>query len=327
MTMDSRDATAEELKTATAYVSQLGELSGLFTATIRAIRSAPAILKTTDPLRLKKFAVESSQMLIKVSPSLKTVFYHAASELYPGGVEMAMPITANKLLNIFTPNEIAAIIALTYVRKIIGKKCDAELWEGVLQRSLTHIAIAGEVGDELEGVGRGNGMLLGGLRSLAIGLFLRHEQKAFRGLLRQTVSKGKYFDTKTEREIYGCTHLQIAASLSSGLGYGLGPRLGFGLSDTSIDHETTSAATAHAQEEALHWRNCLIISEELHTYGEIRTESLKNHISDDLIERIETLRTGEGAKWLKEDASNIPEIIRELLNIPNATNEKGTPTT
>ena len=308
---------------AESFVAGLGPLSSLFTAAIRAVRSAPMILHTDDSDRIRKFSVEAVNFPVKVSPTFKAALYALAEEIDEPALALAMPLTQSKLLGLFSPDEMIAVIALTYMYRLMRRRCDESEWDRVMPKMNTHMKIGYHVGKVLDGVGSGHGMLIGGMRYIALSILLNSDIKAFKELRRKVESKGGLFDLSEESARWGCNHMQVASCLVSSLGYGVAPRLAFGMSPRSKIFAPIQAAIAESQEEINAWRLAIDYTESLHAFGKAPDyvqDGSNNYIQVDVSEKLEKKISGFVAKgasfqWINRGVEQVPQHVRDQLAI------------
>jgi hypothetical protein len=226
-TFDCSDETEWDL--AERAVATVGTPPSLFTAAIRAIRNAPSILQTADEAALSKFSVSAALFPVKVSPTLKASFYFAAEELFEQKLRAARPLTPARLLGLFHPDEVAAIITLTLLNRAIRGRCPADEWEKIVPRMNAHMMVGGVVGRSMKMVGFGNGLLMAGIRYLSLGTMIATAPKRYKELRRSMDVSTALFLPEVEQKVFGCTHLHIASTLVSAMGYGVVPRLALGI--------------------------------------------------------------------------------------------------
>ena len=324
---------AESWRIAEGYVRALGGLSSLFTAAIRAVRNAPMILKTSDDARIHSFSIEALAFPIKVSPTLKAALYFMALEMEEEKLGELHPLSQEKLLSLFSPDQLIAGIGLTYLYRIIKRRCDADEWERLLPKMCVHLNIGYLVGQKIKGVGAGHGMLMAGARYLALALFLYADTKGFKDLRRKCDSRNKLFDVDEEQRKWGCNHMQIASCLVSQLGYGIGPRMAFGMEADVLGHTKLQAAASDSEVEISSWRTTLACIESLHAKGAspeyVRSKKSRFLTADAGAEleklAIKVVAAGQGLKWITKSASEVPEEVRGNLGMKVIMQERQEP--
>ncbi len=318
-------------KVADHHVQSLGPLSSLFTAAIRAVRSAPQILRTDSPEKIKKFSIEAVNFPVKVSPTFKTAYYFVAEEVDEAELALTMPLSQQKLLSLFSPDELIAVIALTYMYRLMKRRCDEEEWARIAPKMAVHMAIGFAVGGRTNGVGSGNGMLIGGIRFIAQSILMYSDLKNFKELRRKTESKNVLFDLAEEQARWGCNHLQIASFLVSNLGYGVGPRMAFGVDTDSKVFGPLQPAIIESQEEINAWRTAIACTESLHSKGCVpdfikgdENKFLAASIGAELEKRaLSIVAKGQGYQWLFKIPEDLPPHVRQQLNIRVTAKKEG----
>lgn len=323
--MDERGGEFDEgWAEANRLVSKHVVFPNLYSATVRAIRGAPEILRTEDPARLAAFAVRAALFPVKVSPTLKAVFYHAAEEADRSSLAAARPLTTERLLGLFHPSDIAAVITLVLLSRTIRRSCEDEEWGRLVPKMRAHMLVGGLVGQAVRGVGYGNGLLAAGARVLGQGVLLRSDWKAFKELRRKTERARALFLPEEELELFGCTHLQVAAGLLAGFGYGIGPRMAFGVGSIDPALERLRGAAVDAKEEADRWAVTIACTERVHAEGKL-PRALAARLSaafvpgaaDQLTRESGVLTDGgAGCNWLWRTKEEVPDAVKAELGIP-----------
>lgn len=313
-------------------VTAIGTPPSLFTAAIRAIRNAPTILQGADEEALQKFSVSAALFPVKVSPTLKTSLYFALEELYPEKLEDSAPLTAHRLLNCFSPSEIAAIISLTLLTRSVKVKCPQEEWSKIEPKMTEHLAWGAALGAAIPLAGVGNGMLIAGMRYISLAIMLALDSKRFKELRRAMEKKNDLFLLGDELKHFRCTHLHIASSLVSALGYGVGPRLAFGVQDPP-DADNLRSAIQEAQEEIDAWRVSMLMTEAVHGQNPLPpfVAARQSNVFDEgklkaLLQR--ERNSVRPHQWLFRSKRELPSHVMQQLDIkPDADDEhrKDTP--
>lgn len=206
--------------------------------------------------------------------------------------------------------------------RVMQKKCNAEEWPKILERVSSHMEISAIVGETINKIGFGNGLLVGGITMFAHGIFALKDHKEYGKFRRKLKTDGKITDIELENQTWGCNHLQIATRLMQSLGYGLLPGLGFG---TLASNKSTlpSELSQSEQEEIKCWQAAILWADCFHAKCQQPSETgLEDefYLPDDqmavLKERIGKIReNGSSFTWLEKTKKDVPENIREKLNI------------
>lgn len=301
----------------------------LFYTCIRNIKNAESQGADTSTV-----AIKNGMQIVSISPTLKAAFYAAAQIYHKESLERCTDLNLKNLMKMFSPSEITAIIALIYLTKKIKKKCttqdENDEWARTINRMITNMEITALVGDTIEYIGIGNGLLIGGLRNLASFLFCLIDMKAYKQYRRDAANKKKIWDLKEEEKIFGCNHLQIASYLSQTLGFGLGTVQGLVLAFEDEEKAAEAANSPQLATQILCWRAAIRWSESLHVTGSM-PESVSQSESDEmylppeqqdkLIEKVTQLRANENPDlWIFRSFDELPAEVKEKLAHPNDKN-------
>ncbi len=252
----------ERWRNAKVFANVLKEPNAMFSTAIRTIKSTENSYGA-DSEALKKAAVSASLFLVDVSPSLKAMFYFAAETLYPDEVAKHTELDSKTLLGLFRPTEVTAILAISYIYRRVRKRCPEAEWKKFATKLLIHARITCVVGDTINFVGTGNGMLIGAFRFLSIGLFAIKDLKGFQEYARKLKNDATLFDIEFEEKRWGCNHLEIASILAQSLGFGVNVGYGF-----SMAYGQGSKLPEHLEEKVFCWRTCMEWSQTFQETGE-----------------------------------------------------------
>jgi hypothetical protein len=318
-----RDETSSCWKLATEFASAVGHAPPLFSSCIRAINKADSILDVVDQESVRQVTVSSSEFLVKVSPTLKSVFYFAAKALHDGELRSIDHLTVKKLLSVFESREVASIIGLTFLYKRIQKKCDPKEWL-VFQRKIhTQMEIGTILGEKMRHIGKGNGMLLGGIRLLAQATFALGAPEQFREFKKKVRKSSRIFDLKIEQEFFECNHLQVASLLVQDLGFCM-PRspvsMSLGMDALSVPSDQLPS---RLKDHLLSWRAAMEYIEGYHSDGtppkmigfdyELK---LPDEETEELREKIwMIIREGSQLDWIAKTKLELPTEIAEALEL------------
>lgn len=217
MTVVSTESNSSEASWAEArkIAGLVSNISALFSTAIRFLRKdAEAKLPTMS--RVSGYAVER----LLSSDSFKAPTYYAAVTFKPDVVTQSEYLSPRALAEAFSPAELANLIGLLYLYRRIQKGCDESEWSEISKLIHTHAQMGGYLGLSMKNVGLANGLLLGTIRYLSLGLFAGIEKKAFTQYRRNLKIQKKDFDLAEERKIWGCTHIEVASILAQSLGLG-----------------------------------------------------------------------------------------------------------
>lgn len=313
------------------YSEAIGKAPSLFSSCIRAINKVESVLDPIDHPSVRELALSSSDFLIRVSPTLKSVFYFAATSLYPEEVRGLTQISPKSILSVFSVREVATIIGLTYLYRRCQKRCDDKEWQIISRKIHTQMEIGGLLGEKMSYVGRGNGILLGGIRYISLTTFAIKEPQLYQNFKKKVRAQSKIFDTESENEIFGCNHLQVASYLVQELGFCM-PRsavsMSLGMDAISADPSTLPPKL---RASLLSWHAAMAYIESFHGTGQppesIDVEYALNLPAEELEplkQRIWTVvREGASYDWLAKGRSDLPPEVADQLQIRNTPAKPG----
>ena len=314
MTKQEQEA-SDPLQMARRYAAILPAPSALFSSCIRTIKTAEAHDRE-ESAALKDLAVSSSIFLIKVSPTLKSVFYKAAECLHPESLKALQPLKIRTLLATFHASEICAILALSYLHRHLKKKTPFEEFERIEEKLYAHMEISSIVGKTVRHMGNGNGILLGGVQLLAMALFSVADIKKYQEFRRRLSKKNKLFDLEDELKTFGCTHLQVASAIVQSLGFGK-------ITAMAVALEVHGGAGDAIEEELLCWKAVVLLSQSFHETGEAPDVGEEDALYVPAQEAAKlaasckhVLEKGSSFNWLKASKLDLTPEVREAMEIP-----------
>jgi hypothetical protein len=260
---------------------------------------------------------------VKVSPTLKSVFFFAAKALHDEKLRAVKHLTVKKLLSIFEPREVASIIGLTFVYKRIQKQCDPEEWILFQRKIHTQMEIGTILGEKMRHIGKGNGMLLGGIRFLAQATFALGAPEQFQAFKKKVRKSSSVFDLKIEQEFFECNHLQVASLLVQDLGFCM-PRspvsMSLGMDALSVP---PAQLPSRLKDHLLSWRAAMEYIEGYHSNGAPPTKMgfdyalrLPEEETEDLREKIWVIiREGSQFDWIAKTKLELPTEVAEALEM------------
>ncbi len=319
------------------YVRGMGDISSVFSSAIRDIKTAEDVAVNKQERKVAQaLTLEKAKFLTSVSDSLKTIFYFAAKALHPERLRECVPLTTERLLALFSPTEVANIIALAYLYRNIGRGFDAQEWKVLGERMNTHMEIGAIVGSTIENIDVANGFLLGGMRYLCFAMFAKEDLKKFQEHRRAVEHRGGLFDLKQEEKKWGCHHMQIASVIAQSIGLGTDVAMGLGgldiLDKKLLGDEADPALDLAKQrmnqlrDRLACWREAISWTESFHKTGEPPVESSvdddvnKMSVSSDIVtdirDRVAKVRAdGPSYDWIQKKISDLPPEVVSRLNI------------
>jgi len=153
--------------------------------------------------------------------SVLSPFYYLTLTLKESEIANKSYVSRKDLLNLYKLDEIAVVLALVYTFHRLRRGCDPEEWQRYARHVHEAIDIGAHIGTNFSEVGMASGILLNGMRHLALAIFMRGDLKIFKNYRRDVKIKKGMFDTKMEMELFGCTHIEIATTILQSLGFGV----------------------------------------------------------------------------------------------------------
>lgn len=294
---------------ARSHLKNVGIILSLYSSVIRAIQSAPTILKTQSSAAINSFAVSSALLPIRISPTLTESLQIAASEFYPKEYK-ALRESGNaelkNVLKLFNANEIASVLGITYFYKLLNKCCDPQEFTRIAPILSVQLRLGALVGSQTgDRFGRGGGLAATGIRILALAVFIKADLKAFKKYRRLIDDSGQLNHSKFEIENFGCTHLDIASILAGDLGFGSVAREAY----ITLQNGGAQPSTP----DGIFWNHTL--TEASHIWSERQDPKVKNLYKTSS----QSLDLLDGYKWLWGQSSSedvLPGIeIEEITSL------------
>jgi hypothetical protein len=260
---------------------------------------------------------ESCGFLIGVSPTLKTVLYHAAAAFYPDELKKISALTPKNLTLLFNPDDLCAIIGLVYTHRSLKKHFDPTGWRRVEEDAFTAMLIASAVGETVQHMSRGDAMLQGGLRVLAqaaLNTFGKDLPPITKTPLAAKARNKQSSPEQREVTRYGCSHLQVTAQIAQ--------TLGFGSDIGSCIAASSSSLPDYLKPRAAAWAATRTISDSFQAFGhapEVTEDSelyLSSEENESLTVMVNKLLDVELPKyWISAKPEDLPPEIREALQL------------
>lgn len=325
-----RDHSSPSWDLAREYAFSIGHVPPLFSSCIRAINKADSLLDPVDQNSVREMTVSACEFLVKVSPTLKSIFYFATEALQPERLKEIHPISVKKLLSSLEPREVACVLGATFLYKRVQKKCDPKEWM-ILQRKIhTQMEIGALVGEKMRHIGRANGMLVGAVRFIAQGTFAVRSPDKFKEFKKACRKSARIFDLAVEEQFFGCNHLQIASLLVQELGFCM-PRSPVSMS-LGMDSMNVAAdqLPARLKEHLLSWKAAMAYIESYHSTGDAPDQLSIEYALELPAEELEQFRNqiweivreGSQFDWISKTKADLPSEIAQELELQNV---EGTP--
>jgi hypothetical protein len=204
------------LDRAVELVNKLGKINSTILVCIRSI-------KTNNAYDSPRGGIDDSSRFelrryLKAS-SIKIPFYFAAESRIQN--QNKSLIATEDILNVFRAHELASILGLIYLYKRLRTRIpEQEDWQRVAKAIEQQIEIGGLLGQAIPTIGYADGILIGGIRHIALGLFALDDPKGYKDYRRDLKIKNCAFDLVEEKQRWSITHLDIACRLLIVMGFG-----------------------------------------------------------------------------------------------------------
>ena len=209
----------ESWEIAKAQSVVLGPPNGLVSDVIRAISNAKTAEKPTDPASLRLSAHQSASFLVKVSPTMASSLFFAAQEYYPAQLFAIRPLTRAKLISLFDPDELLAIITSTYFARTCRRVISEGIWVAHQEKIIAHSFFGGLIGRHCATVGFGCGLIIAFLEYIAFLAQASVRIDSFEKIQERLRLEQKIFDSDVELELLSCSHRQVAFALATWSGF------------------------------------------------------------------------------------------------------------
>jgi hypothetical protein len=155
------------------------------------------------------------------SPSLFAPFYFAAFVFEPSMIPSNSRLSQATVLRVFSPFEIASMLAAIYLWRRSRALCDAEEMSFLEESMVESCNLGFLVGRAIPAIGAGISLLQAATPILGLAAFLRHDTKGFKEYRRLVKKQGARWDSELEMQRWGCTRIQVGSVLAQSLGFGV----------------------------------------------------------------------------------------------------------
>jgi hypothetical protein len=210
---------AESWEIAKAQSVVLGPPNGLVSDLIRSISNARINPTYTDPGSFRLFAHQSASFLVKVSPTMASALFFAAQEYFPAQLFAIRPLTKAKLISLFDPDELLAVITSTYLARTCRKVISEGIWVAHQEKIVVHSFLGGLIGRNSPDIGFGCGLIIAFLDYIAFLAQASVRIDPFQKLQERLRLDQKIFDPDLELEWLSCCHRQVASAIATWSGF------------------------------------------------------------------------------------------------------------
>lgn len=172
-------------------------------------------------------AAENHIIRLLKNDTIKATYYYLSKQFRPHAMPEGKLIDAGAFFDAYTPFEHAVILAYCYLSRNLSRKTDKDDWSYVENPLYEALTIGGIIGQEVQGVGLGFGLLSRGIRYLAFAPFLRENRRGFKEYRLHLKTKDLPFDVEFEERTWQTNNIQIAAIILEHMGFHHGMALEF----------------------------------------------------------------------------------------------------
>lgn len=208
----------EPFHTAKLLAHSFGSYTAAFSAAIRSLTldSANAVAPNKD-----NFSSSTKSLVNRLikCPSVMAPFYYASLTCHEEKLEKLETIKPDDLLELYLPNDLAALFGTIYVCRRLEKICDKEHWQPVAEKLQLYADVALLLGSAVPSIGRDRELVIAACKHFAFAIF-SVAGPAILKKYRISLSVNKVpYDLKSELEYWGTTHLHIGAHMLTALGF------------------------------------------------------------------------------------------------------------
>ncbi len=200
--------------------SFLSKMNPLVAACIRGIRNAENLFAGSRPASMKDTVARLINPLLEQKPEIGDVLRSAAMAYHPLSLFEEETEDISKVLEVMSPHEVSAIIALTHLSLEFEKECDPKEWKEIFDQAICDIGIGRLIGGMCDIVGTGTGMLMAGLQRFSLGVYLHHDPEGWKEYKQHLKTTRKHFDVFFERTKWKKDHFAFCAPVAQSLGFG-----------------------------------------------------------------------------------------------------------
>jgi len=197
----------------------LGPPNGLVSDVIRSISNAKTTVPERDSGSFRLFAHQSASFLVKVSPTMASALFFAAQEYYPAQLFAIRPLTKAKLISLFDPDELLAVITSTYFARTCRRVISEGIWVAHQEKIVAHSFLGGLIGRHSPEIGFGCGLIIAFLDYISFLAQASVRVDSFEKIQERLRLEQKIFDTDIELELLSCSHRQVDYALATWSGF------------------------------------------------------------------------------------------------------------
>lgn len=195
------------------YVDLMGKVPTSFQTTIRTLlvdqRATPPVISPASHFLVTRFLR---------GHTMKALFYYATLTYHGDEIANTPYLSSGQLVRLFTPGELAAMIAVIYAFRRIRQKASPQPWREICDHMTPEVDVGMHMGMAIPAIGGMVGVLTGAMPNLALGLFLLHDQGIFARYLEEVSPHERDAAEELEKELWGCTARHVACAMMQNFG-------------------------------------------------------------------------------------------------------------
>lgn len=291
------------------YLEPLGIFPSSFTSCVRSLIHNQATNEANNTSGVNP-GCRSLLLRLMQSPTLTSMMYYGTRTFKEDEIPAQQQVTADQLLALHTPMEIAAMLSVIYLYRSLRKRCNHEEWMKYQRTIVSAVEMGGHLGDMIPQIGFARGLIAGAFPHLGLCAMMIGNLKAFKDYRKKLRAAQRVIDLNLEAELFECTSVQVASRMLQHFGFGkeLVKDFYFGISETGDEKAMQDGVLAFAV--ANNWVRSLL---ETGTPPESRWgdefvvsgEKLDRHLPD--VKSI--LNEGSRFEWLEKGKEHLAERV------------------
>lgn len=279
---------------------------------VAAIRTLVKEWRADKPLNQNGAGFEARRFLM--SRTVKATYYYATKSYCPELLKEPDLGSGEPYLNHYSAFDHAAILGYLCLFRIISKLSDREEWGYVQEPLYDALDLGAIIGNKIQNVGFGFGLLTRGMRYICFAPFLWNSKKEFQNYRRHLKKNDLDFDLEWEKRVWNCTTIELSTILLQQLGFNFGVSESYYLALSRAPSEASPYYSRFLNADI--WMGSIMDSGEAPKSGLSPDFRLNSSEEEDLIRQIEKLHSGtERIEWLNKGKGSIsPETTPELFD-------------
>lgn len=310
--------TDEQLwKNARLYSEQVGKIPISFSTAVRTLK-----LNYNKNFESGKSGYNSESKFQTVrllkSKSVLAPFFFATMTLYQEELKGKTGLTAEQILEFHNPSIAANFLSLLYYSRKIKKLCIPEAWVWLEKRVQEFSDIGILLGRSVSAIGPADGVIMGTMRHLSLGLFMAADNKKFQAYKRHLKDKKQSFDLQKEIELFECSHSYVGSILLQLMGFGVDYANAYSLALNSRHTDKLIALAGKLRLTAL-YIEALYTGQEPPSLPEEHDYEISDHNMDILVDASERIRDeGSEFSWLLKKKEHLTRAATPQLLLEEA---------